>query len=238
MPDSTPQPTRVLLAEDDLNLGQVLSEYLTLKGFDVQLYRDGQAAWAGYCSTKPELCILDVMMPKEDGFAVARRIREIDKSTPVIFLTAKNMQEDRIQGFMIGGDDYITKPFSMQELLLRIQAILRRLAGSGSAATDTDVSQPVHLGSMVFTPATRKLKCEAEEIQLTNKEARLLHLLSLNLNNTLTRTEALKQIWGEDSYYNARSMDVYIAKLRKILKRDQQVQILTVHGEGFKLIAG
>lgn len=225
--------TRILLAEDDLNLGQVLSEYLSMKGFDVALHRDGVAAWGGFERHRPELCILDVMMPREDGFTLARRIREVDQHVPIIFLTAKNLQQDRIEGFMIGGDDYITKPFSMQELMLRMQAIFRRL---GTARASGAPDGAFHLGQMQFYPATRKLKVKGEEINLTNKESQLLHMLTRKLNKTLSRSEALTQIWGEDTYYNARSMDVYIAKLRKILKQGNGVQILTVHGEGFKLM--
>ena len=229
-----PEQKRVLLAEDDVNLGQVLSEYLSLKGFDVSLYRDGLAAWDGFRSCPPNLCILDVMMPREDGFSLARRIRETDAHVPIIFLTAKNLQEDRIEGFLLGGDDYLTKPFSMQELALRMQAILRRVDGVGQGQDATNLS--LRIGPMTFQPAIRKLVLNDVETSLTNKEARLLDLLVQHKNATLSRTVALKRIWGEDSFYNARSMDVYIAKLRKLIKPAQGVQILTVHGEGFRLI--
>ena len=229
-----PEQKNVLLAEDDLNLGQVLSEYLALKGYGVSLFRDGVAAWHGFKAERPDLCILDVMMPKEDGFTLARRIREADARVPILFLTAKNLQEDRIEGFMLGGDDYLTKPFSMQELTLRMQAILRRT--NSTAPANGSINDIVRIGPMTFRPGTRKLVLNGSEISLTNKEARLLHLLSQCQNATLSRAEALKQIWGEDSFYNARSMDVYIAKLRKLIKAAEGVQILTVHGEGFKLI--
>lgn len=227
------EQTTVLLAEDDLNLGQVLSEYLSMKGFAVDLYRDGVAAWQAFSKHTPDLCILDVMMPKEDGFTLARRIRSADAHVPIIFLTAKSLQQDRIEGFMAGGDDYLTKPFSMQELMLRMQAILRRVQ-HGSASEN--VNGALKIGQMDFYPTTRKIKVGDEEKKLTNKEAQLLHLLIQHRNRLLPRAEALKQIWGEDSYYNARSMDVYIAKIRKILKGDERVQILTMHGEGFKLV--
>lgn len=227
------QPS-ILLAEDDLNLGHVLSEYLEMKGFKAALYRDGEAAWDGYRIQVPDLCILDVMMPKQDGFTLARRIRKVDPHTPIIFLTAKHLQRDRIEGFMLGADDYLTKPFSMQELLLRIQAILRRIQGNGRPAAIPDAL--LQIGKLKFQPATRTLRWQDEVITLTNKEAQLLNLLVRHMNKTLPRSLALEQIWGEDSYYNARSMDVYIAKLRKILKRDDGLRILTVHGEGFKLI--
>jgi DNA-binding response OmpR family regulator len=228
------QKPAVLLAEDDLNLGQLLSEYLEMKGFVATLYRDGEAAWEGYRLQHPALCILDVMMPKQDGFSLARRIRAVDPDTPIIFLTAKNLQHDRIEGFTLGADDYLTKPFSMQELLLRIQAILRRTRHDGPRTAAPEAV--LQIGHLAFQPATRTLCRNEETITLTNKEAQLLHLLARHLNQTLPRSLALEQIWGEDTYYNARSMDVYITKLRKILKRNDGLQILTVHGEGFKLI--
>lgn len=229
-----PDCTHVLLAEDDLNLGQVLSEYLTLKGFNVSLHRDGLAAWDGYVHQPPDLCILDVMMPLEDGFSLARRIREVDTQVPIIFLTAKNMQQDRIEGFMIGGDDYLTKPFSMQELMLRMQAIMRRVQGHSEPQVSAEGI--MRIGKIEFDPATRTLTAEEDTRVLTNKEARLLQMLASQKNQTLKRADALKKIWGEDSYYNARSMDVYLTKLRKLIKPEYGVQILTVHGEGFKLI--
>ena len=228
-----PDPIHVLLAEDDLNLGNVLAEYMATQGFEVALYRDGLAAWAGYERKRPELCILDVMMPKEDGFSLARRIREVDTQTPIIFLTAKGLPEDRIEGFTIGGDDYLTKPFTMRELLLRIQAIMRRLH---HAPASTNGTSTVAIGRLSLLPAKRKLKKGASEVDLTHKETQLLHLLAQHANRTLTRTEALKKIWGDDNYHNARSMDVYIAKLRKHLKGEAGVEIMTVHGEGFQLL--
>lgn len=231
MPERKPS---VLVAEDDLNLGQLLSEYLQMKGFAATLYRDGDAAWEGYRLLHPDLCILDVMMPRQDGFTLARRIRAVDPDTPFIFLTAKNLLEDRLEGLGLGADDYLTKPFSMQELLLRIQAILRRTRPGALRATTPETT--LQIGRLTFQPATRTLRRDGETITLTNKEAQLLHLLARHLNETLPRSLALTQIWGEDTYYNARSMDVYITKLRKILKRDAGLKILTVHGEGFKLM--
>lgn len=224
----------ILLAEDDPNLGQVLSEYLEMKGFKAVLYRDGEAAWNGYRVQIPDLCILDVMMPRQDGFTLARQIRKVDPHTPIIFLTAKHLKQDRIEGLLLGADDYLTKPFSMQELLLRIQAILRRTQGNGQQTAGPEAR--LQIGSFAFEPATRTLSRQEEVITLTNKEAQLLHLLARHMNKTLSRSLALEKIWGEATYYNARSMDVYIAKLRKILKRDDSLRILTVHGEGFKLV--
>ena len=211
------EPTSVLLAEDDPNLGQILSEYLSLKGFAVSLYMDGIEAWEGYMSHRPDLCILDVMMPKQDGFTLAQHIRKIDTQVPIIFLTAKNMQEDRIRGFTLGGDDYLTKPFSMQELLLRVEAIMRRI--QGSIRRPATLSDCFPLGALQFKPATRELILTDGQIRsLTNKEAQLLTLLVRYKNETLPRSEALNRIWGDDTYYNARSMDVFITKLRKLLK--------------------
>lgn len=227
--------TKVLLAEDDLNLGQVLSEYLVLKGFSVSLHRDGLSAWEGYTGQHPDLCILDVMMPKQDGFTLARRIREVDTHTPIIFLTAKNMQEDRIEGFTLGGDDYLTKPFSMQELILRVEAIMKRI--NGRSKTPSSNNEQYQLGGMRFNPSLRELHTgDNGTLSLTNKEAQLLEILAQHKNDTLPRSEALKRIWGSDTYYNARSMDVYITKLRKLLKSDPTIQIITVHGEGFRLV--
>ena len=231
MPEHQPS---ILLAEDDLNLGQLLSEYLEMKGFRATLYRDGEAAWNGYRLQIPDLCILDVMMPRQDGFTLARQIRKVDPHTPIIFLTAKNLKQDRIEGLLLGADDYLTKPFSMQELLLRIKAILRRTQGNGQQAAAPEAM--LQIGNLAFEPATRTLRGQDEVLTLTNKEAQLLHLLARHRNKMLPRSLALEQIWGEDTYYNARSMDVYIARLRKILKRDDTLRILTVHGEGFKLI--
>lgn len=231
MPEHQPS---ILLAEDDLNLGLLLSEYLEMKGFKVALHRDGEAAWKGYCLQIPDLCILDVMMPKQDGFTLARQIRKVDLHTPIIFLTAKNLKQDRIEGFLLGADDYLTKPFSMQELLLRIKAILRRTQSNGQQATAPEAM--LQIGNLAFEPATRALCGQDEVLTLTNKEAQLLHLLARHMNKMLPRSLALEQIWGEDTYYNARSMDVYIARLRKILKRDDGLRILTIHGEGFKLM--
>ena len=229
------EQTHILLAEDDINLGHVLSEYLSLKGFNTTLYRDGIAAWDAFLEARPDICILDVMMPKQDGFTLARKIREIDSKVPILFLTAKNLQQDRIEGFELGADDYLTKPFSMQELLLRIKAIMRRIEYH---STEVPIaSHTFSFGQMQFTPSTRKLvNSSGQCVTLTNKEARLLHLLAASKNETLARKDALNTIWGSDTYYNARSMDVYITKLRKHLKQDESLQIITVHGEGFKLL--
>lgn len=224
---------KILLAEDDENLGQILSEYLKLKGFQPVLCRDGEEGARVYKPGAFDLCILDLMMPKKDGFQLASEIKEIDPNIPIIFLTAKSMKEDVVQGFQVGADDYITKPFSMEVLLLRIQAVLNRTMNSSK---DQTLPEAVSIGSIKYQYASNKLLLPSGEVKLTTKENELLKLFLENLNQTVTRTVALKKIWKDDSYFNARSMDVYIAKLRKYLKEEESLQLLTVHGEGFKLV--
>ncbi len=221
----------VLIVEDDPNLGQILSEYLGMKGLNATLRKDGEEGMKAYQKGRFDLCILDVMMPKKDGFTLAQEIRALDKKIPIIFLTAKSMKEDAINGLKIGADDYMTKPFSMEELLLRIQAIMRRTGDS--IEKETSVHQ---LGKYTFDTDKQLLEVNGEITNLTTKESELLKVLVLHKNKTLQRTIALKSVWGDDSYFNARSMDVYIAKLRKLLKDDDSVKIVSVHGEGFKLL--
>jgi len=223
---------KILIVEDDPNLGQILSEYLEVKGYKTQLDADGEAAWKTFKQDMFDICILDIMMPKMDGFTLATKIREVNKEIPIIFLTAKSMKEDAVKGLKIGADDYVTKPFSMEELLLRIQAVLRR------AHNGKDIVEPkeCQIGKFHFVFGTRLLISKIHEQRLTTKESELLKLFCLNKNKTVQRSYALKSVWGDDSYFNARSMDVYIAKLRKILKEDDSVQIITMHGEGFKLL--
>lgn len=224
---------KVLIVEDDPNLGQILSEYLQIKGLDATLCKDGEEGFAYYIKNTYDLCILDIMMPKKDGFTLAQEIREINDKIPIIFLTAKSLKEDTIKGLKIGADDYMTKPFSMEELLLRIQAIMRRL--QNGADMDADQTE-YQVGKFAFDINKQTLTDDSKEIKLTTKESGLLHLLVVNKNKILIRNDALKKVWGDDSYFNARSMDVYIAKLRKLLKDDPALQIITVHGEGFKLL--
>jgi len=224
---------KILLVEDDPNLGQILNEYLILKGYETKLCRDGEEGVKAFKKEAFDLCLFDVMLPKKDGFSMAKEIRREDKVTPIIFLTAKSMKEDTIEGFKIGGDDYITKPFSMEELLLRIQAILRRTAEKNPQISDQKVFE---FGSFRFDFDKQILSWNGGENRLTSKESELLRLLCLHENQPLDRSTALKIIWRDDSYFNARSMDVYIAKLRKMLKADESVQIITIHGSGFKLI--
>ncbi len=223
---------KLLIVEDDENLGQILKEYLEIKGFDTELARDGEDGLLAYQQSVFDLCILDIMMPRKDGFTLAREIRLLNKAIPIIFLTAKSMKEDTIEGFKIGADDYITKPFSMEELLLRIEAVLRRSSGANS-----ETKSVYSFGAFIFHYDQQVLAFGDEKQKLTSKESELLRLLCQNINQTLDRSAALKYIWKDDSYFNARSMDVYIAKLRKHLKKDENIQILTIHGEGFKLVS-
>lgn len=224
--------TRILLAEDDENLGLLLKEYLIAKGFDTELYPDGEAAYQGFMKSQFNLCILDVMMPKKDGFSLARDIRMVNTDIPVIFLTAKNMKEDVLEGFKLGADDYLTKPFSMEELIFRIEAILRRTEGEGQEGNQ----EVFKLGKYTFDSQKQTLTDGKETQKLTTKESELLRLLCVNVNKVLERNFALKTIWVDDNYFNARSMDVYITKLRKHLKDDSSVEIINVHGKGYKLI--
>ena len=223
--------TRILLAEDDENLGSLLKEYLNAKGYETELFSDGNKAYRGFIKEYFNLCLLDVMMPEKDGFTLAKEIRQINNEIPILFLTAKSMKEDILEGFSIGADDYITKPFSMEELLYRIEAILRR--------TKQDILQenkPFPIGKYLFDTQTQFLKKGNKKKKLTTKESELLKLLCNNKNKVLERNFTLRTIWIDDNYFNARSMDVYITKLRKYLKDDPSIQIINVHGKGFKLI--
>ena len=227
------QKPRILLVEDDPNLGQILSEYLSLKGLETTLARDGEEGGTKYDNGEYDLCILDLMMPKKDGFTLATEIRQKNETIPIIFLTAKSMKEDVVQGFKIGADDYVTKPFSMEELMLRINAVLKRTL---KETQGTELPREFFIGSMTYYYDENRLVTPSREIKLTTKENELLKIFFENVNKTVDRSDALKKIWKDDSYFNARSMDVYIAKIRKYLKDDEQVKILTVHGEGFKLV--
>ena len=223
---------KVLLAEDDKNLGNILKNYLVAKGFETDLFPDGKQAWDAFEQETYTFCIIDVMMPVMDGFTLADKIRSRNKEIPMLFLTAKSLQEDKLKGFNIGADDYMTKPFSMEELLARMKAILRR-----SQEMEQNKEQRLfHIGKFEFDYDRQVLKDSSEERKLTSKESDLLRLLAQHENDTLDRTEALKKIWHDDSYFNARSMDVYIAKLRKYLKSDPNIELINVHGVGFRLI--
>ncbi len=224
---------KVLLTEDDPNLGMLLQEYLTAKGYDTDLAKNGEEGIKMFIEKgNYDMCISDVMMPKKDGFSLAKEIRMKDKDVPIIFLTAKSMKEDTIQGFKVGADDYITKPFSMEELLMRMKAIFRRI-NKQESDIPTNIFQ---IGEYSFDALTNTLANNGSQNKLTTKESELLKLLCQNKNQSVSRSFALKLIWGDDSYFNARSMDVYITKLRKHLKEDPAIQIMNMHGEGFKLI--
>ncbi len=224
---------KLLLTEDDPNLGSLLKDYLEAKGFQTSLATNGKEGYSLFSKEKYDLCILDVMMPVMDGFTLAKEIRKSDKNIPIVFLTAKSMKEDTIEGFEAGADDYITKPFSMEELLLRIQAILRRTKGQNGKKPDkTDFT----IGNFKFEHLRQILTINGKEYKLTTREADLLKMLCMHENEVLDRNFALKTLWNDDSYFNARSMDVYITKLRKFLKEDSRVEILNIHGKGFRLL--
>jgi DNA-binding response OmpR family regulator len=225
------EKVKILLCEDDENLGMLLREYLQTRGYDADLQPDGEAGYKAFTRGKYDLCVFDVMMPKKDGFALAAEIRSINGEVPIIFLTAKSMKEDILQGFKLGADDYLSKPFSMEELLSRIESILRRVRGK--KVKDVVV---FNIGAFVFDAQKQSLSYDGETKKLTTKESELLRLLASNANNILERNYALKSIWEDDNYFNARSMDVYITKLRKLLKEDPNVAIINIHGKGYKLI--
>ena len=222
---------KVLLIEDDSNLGAITADYLSAKGFNCVWENNGEAGYQAFVKDQFDIVILDVMMPIKDGFSTAQDIRGIDKNIPIIFLTAKSMKEDTLKGFEIGADDYITKPFNMEELIARINAVLKR-----SSTKKDNFYDDVNIGKFVFNPKIQTLKIDDNSIRLTTKESDLLKLLCKNHDEILERNHALKAVWGDDNYFNGRSMDVYIAKLRKYLKSDPSVKIINVHGRGFKLL--
>lgn len=220
----------ILLVEDDKNLGIVIRDFLEISGFQAVLKEDGKLGLNEFRNGSYDLILLDIMLPLLDGFSVAEEIRKSDCETPIIFLTAKNLKEDKLRGFRIGGDDYITKPFSTEELKLRIDAILRR-----ARRNPENKSSIYTIGRYTFDYTNHILSLAKEERQLTKREAELLRLLCLNMNNVLRRDQALKTIWGEDDYFMGRSMDVYITKLRKMLGGDPSVSIVNIHNTGFRL---
>jgi len=223
---------RILLAEDDPNLGLLLNNYLILREFETTLATGGAQALNLFRKEKFSMCLLDVMMPEMDGFSLAREIRKSDPDMPIIFLTAKNLKQDILEGFQSGADDYLTKPFSMEELVYRIEAIVRR-----TSKNDSKIKQEeYHIGGFVFDVTKQLLTFKDHTQKLTTKESELLELLCRHRNEILERNFALKSIWMDDNYFNARSMDVYITKLRKYLKQDPSIEILNIHGKGYKLI--
>jgi DNA-binding response OmpR family regulator len=220
----------ILLVEDDRNLGFVIKDNLELNGFAVTLCEDGEIGWAKFKEEKFQLCILDVMLPKKDGISLATEIRKINVSVPILFLTAKSLKEDKIAGFKAGGDDYIIKPFSIEELLLRIEVFLKR----SSPATPLDF-QSFQIGAICFDCENLSLENNGKIIHITQKEAEILKLLCVNKNKVLKREEILLKVWGNDDYFTGRSLDVFISKLRAYLKKEQEVEILNIHGVGFKM---
>ncbi len=223
---------KILLCEDDENLGMLLREFLQAKGYSADLCPDGEKGYKAFLKGKYDLCVLDVMMPRKDGFTLAQEIRNVNSEMPIIFLTARNIKEDVLQGFKLGADDYITKPFSMEELVSRISAILRRVKGK----RDKDVTV-FRIGKYTFDTQKQTLNINNKSQKLTTKESELLALLCQHVNEILERNYALKAIWVDDNYFNARSMDVYITKLRKLIKDDPSIEIINIHGKGYKLIA-
>jgi two-component system OmpR family response regulator len=224
--------TKILLCEDDTNLGMVLKTYLELNDYVVTLERDGRLGLAAFQREKYDICLLDVMMPNMDGFTVAEAIRDINPDVPLFFLSAKTMKEDIIQGYKLGADDYITKPFDSEVLLHKIKAILKR----NEELHKEEVNAEYDLGKYHFNPRLRELIVNGKTQVLSPKENDLLKMLADFKNDLLTRESALKKIWGSDTYFNGRSMDVYIAKLRKYLKEDEKIEIVNIHGNGFRLV--
>ncbi|MDD3878057.1 MAG: response regulator transcription factor [Bacteroidales bacterium] len=224
---------KILLAEDDVNLGMILKTYLEARGYHTSLFEDGEKALKAFKKDEFDFCIVDVMMPVKDGFTLAKEIRAMNKKIPIMFLTAKSMQEDVLEGLKIGADDYMTKPFSMEELLLRMNAIIKRTSSNDDNSSEKNI---FNIGKFVFDFNRQILVFEGKEQKLTSKEADLLRMLCRNKNEVLDRTEALLNVWGNDSYFNARSMDVYMTKLRKHLKADTKIEVVNIHGKGFKLL--
>ncbi|MFC2120520.1 response regulator transcription factor [Bacteroidota bacterium] len=226
--------TKVLIVEDDPFLGLIVKENFETRGYESHLCKDGESGLKAYCKLKPDICILDVMMPIKDGFTLAKEIRKIDKKVPLIFLTAKSLQQDVIEGFNIGADDYIKKPFSMEELLLRVSAIIKRADGT---APDSSGITTFYIGKYLFNYEAQFLRYNDSFTQkLTHREAELLKLLFENKNQVLDREPTLTKLWGDDNYFTGRSMDVFISKIRKYLQNDPNLEIINIRGKGYKLV--
>ena len=225
----------LLLVEDDTNFGAVLKDFLTFNDYEVVHVVDGEDGWKKFNAGKFDLCILDVMMPKKDGFTLAKEIREVNKQVPIIFLTAKSMKADVLRGYQVGADDYLNKPFDSEVLLYKIKAITERGAAE-TAENDENSQTEFRIGTFAFDSKLRSLSNGNEEYKLSPKENALLKLLCLHMGDLMPRELALVRIWKDDNYFTARSMDVYIVKLRKYLKSDPKVSISNIHGEGFRLV--
>lgn len=221
---------RILLVEDDANLGFVIRDNLSLSGFEVDHLEDGEKAWEAFRNNEYQICILDVMLPKKDGFSLAEEIRSINQEIPILFLTAKSMKEDKIEGFQKGGDDYITKPFSIEELILRIKVFLKR-----TSINNEDSLKTFRVGNTLFDYENLRVKVGNEERTLTQKEAEVLRFLVSRPNSVVKRSEILEKVWGQDDYFLGRSLDVFISRLRKYIKADESLEIVNLHGVGFKL---
>jgi DNA-binding response OmpR family regulator len=227
-------PKKILIVEDDFNFGNILNDYLALNYYDVTLAKNGIEGFQKFKKDTFDLCILDVMMPYKDGFTLAKEIREINQEVPLVFLTAKNLKDDLLRGFKVGADDYLTKPFDSEVLLAKIKAIINRKNTVNISGTDTF---EFTIGKFSYNSKLRFLNIASQEpLKLSPKENQLLKLLVLNVNDLLPREVTLNKIWRDDNYFTSRSMDVYIAKLRKYLKADSNVEILNIHGEGFRLV--
>jgi DNA-binding response OmpR family regulator len=224
---------KILFLEDDPNLGAILQEHLQVKGFSVLLCPNGEEGIKAYQRDSYDLCLVDVMMPQKDGFTFAKEVRAKDQTTPLVFLTAKSLKEDKIEGFKIGCDDYVTKPFSIEELVLRIEAVLKR----SSVKPTTDTAQTYFsIGAYTFDSTRQLLVNKSTQLKLTPKESELLRLLCLHINQTVERDYALRTICGNESYFSGRSMDVFVSKLRKYLKDDPTIEIMGIHGKGIRLV--
>ena len=223
--------SRILLVEDDQSFGVVLKDYLMMNDYDVTLAVDGELGLKAFMEDEYDLCIFDVMMPKKDGFSLAEDVKKINKNMPIIFLTAKNMKEDILKGYQLGADDYITKPFDTELLLYKIKAILQR-----SVVIEEEEQEHFEISNIIFDSVLRQLRVNDKEYKLSPKENELLKMLCLHRTDFMPRDLALRKIWKKENYFTARSMDVYIAKLRKILKDDDGLEIINVHGEGFRLL--
>ncbi|MDD2562695.1 MAG: response regulator transcription factor [Salinivirgaceae bacterium] len=221
----------IFLVEDDINFGTVLRSYLEMNQFDVEWIDDGQRAIEEFTKGKYDLCILDIMLPHADGYTIAKHVRANDPIVPFIFLTAKTLKEDMIEGFRLGADDYITKPFDSEVLLYKIKAIIRRRQELFQGKDN-----PLSIGKYEYIPTTRILKLENSEERLSPKEGKLLYMLAKNVNQVVVRDIVLREIWGDSNYFTARSMDVYITKLRKFLKEDSSLKIENIHGSGYMLV--
>ena len=231
---NTQSPVNILLVEDEPALGQIVKDSLQTRGFTVTLCQDGGLALSLFFETRPHILILDVMLPNKDGFTLAREIRAVNTHTPIIFLTAKSQTTDVVKGFELGGNDYLRKPFSMEELIVRVNALLRQ--EQASPKPDTTANQTYNIGQYTFMPTRHILSHSGKEKKLTHREAEILLRLYQNRNQVMERKAVLLDLWGDDNFFNARSMDVFITKLRKYLKADPTIEIINIRGLGYKLV--